>query len=53
MKAFNDSFRCRPDEISHVDLEVAYDDSDLVRTTRIIRGGEVQRVSEPTPIRRS
>ena len=53
MKAFGECFRCRPEEINQVELEVAHKDADLVRTTRIIRNGEVQQGSGPTPIRRT
>lgn len=53
MQAFNDCFRCSPDEISFVEFEVAHQEADTVRTTRIVRGGQVQRESEPTAIRRS
>lgn len=53
MQAFNDCFRCRPDEISFVEFEVAHQEADTVRTTRIVRNGQVQRESGPTAIRRS
>ena len=53
MQAFNDCFRCRPDEISYVSFEVAHQQADIVRTTRIVRDGQVQRESAPTAIRRS
>ena len=53
MQAFNDSFQCRPDEISYVSFDVAHQKADTVRTTRIVRGGQVQRESGPTAIRRS
>ena len=53
MQAFSECFGCRPDEISYVGFDVAYQESDTVRTTRIVRGGRVQRESEPTAIRRS
>lgn len=53
MRAFNDCFRCRPEEISYVSFNVAHQGADTVRTTRIIRAGRVQRESDPTAIRRS
>ena len=53
MQAFNDCFQCHPDEISFVEFDVAHREADTVRTTRIVRGGRVQRESEPTAIRRS
>lgn len=53
MRAFNDCFRCRPEEINFVSFEAAYQGTDIVRTTRIIRDGSVQRESAPTAIRRS
>ena len=52
MQAFNDCFGCRPEEINYVNFDVAYRDTDTVRTTRITRDGEVQRESDPTAIRR-
>ena len=53
MRAFGDCFQCEPQEINHVSFEVAHRRSDTVRTTRIIRDGDVQRESRPTAIRRS
>ena len=52
LKAFNDCFQGDPEEINYVDFEVQYRGSDIVRKTRITRGGEVQRESNATPIRR-
>lgn len=54
MKAFNDCFRCLPEEINYVSFEVAYHGMDtVVRTTRVTRAGGVQRESDPTAIRRA
>lgn len=53
MQAFNDCFRCEPEEINYVGIDVAYRDTDTVRTTRITRDGEIQRESDATAIRRS
>lgn len=53
MQAFNDCFSCTPEEINYVSFDVAYRDTDTVRTTRIERDAEIQRVSDPTAIRRS
>ena len=53
INAFNDCFRCDPQEINYVDFEVAYSGTDTVRTTRITRDDTVQRESSPTAIRRS
>ena len=53
MQAFNDCFRCEPEEINYVRFDVAYREADTVRTTRITRDGKVQRKSNPTAIRRS
>ncbi len=53
MQAFNNCFRCAPDEISYVDFSVAYRGADTVRVTSVERAGEVQRASSPTPIRRT
>ena len=53
MQVFSDCFRCLSEEINHVNFEVTYEGADMVRTTSITRGGEVQKESGPTPIRRS
>ena len=53
MRAFNDCFRCAPEEINYVNFDVAHRDVDTVRTTRIVRDDAVQRQSDPTAIRRS
>jgi len=53
MQAFNDCFRCTPEEINYVSFDVAHRDVDTVRTTRIVRDSAVQRESDPTAIRRS
>ena len=53
MSAFNDCFRCRPEEINYVSFDVAHRDADTVRTTRIVRDDVVQRESRPTAIRRT
>ena len=51
--ALSRCFRCQPQEINYVSFEVAYQDADTVRTTRVLREGIVQRESGPTPIRRA
>lgn len=53
MRAFNDCFRCKPAEINYVNFEVTYQDTDVVRTTRITRDGKTQQESGPTAIRRA
>lgn len=53
MQAFNDCFRCEPEEINYVRFDVGYRNTETVRTTRITRGDEIQRESDPTAIRRS
>ena len=53
MQAFSDCFLCKPKEINYVSFDVAYQDSDIVRTTRIVRGDEVKKESDPTAIRRA
>lgn len=53
MRAFNDCFQCRPEEINYVSFDVAHQGADTVRTTRIARNGEIQRESDPMAIRRS
>lgn len=53
MQAFSNCFKCRPEEINYVNFEVAYQDTDCIRTTRITRSNKIQRESNPTPIRRA
>ncbi|MGH1414525.1 MAG: hypothetical protein ACRBB0_13615 [Pelagimonas sp.] len=40
-------------ELHQVEIEVAHQGADTVRTTRILQAGQVQKSSDPTPIRRS
>ena len=53
LQAFNDCFGSRPQETNYVSFDVAHQDADIVRTTRIVRSDEVQRESRPTAIRRT
>ena len=53
LKAFHECFAGRENELSYVDFEVGYHGTDMVRTTRISRGGVVTQESNPTAIRRS
>jgi hypothetical protein len=53
LKAFHDCFRGADDEVNYVDFEIEHNGADTERRTRIRRGGEVARVSEFTPIKRS
>lgn len=53
MEAFNDCFRCTSEEINYVGFDVANQGSETVRTTEITRDNTVQKVSEPTQLRRS
>lgn len=52
LKAFHNCFGGRDEELNYVDFEVEYRGNDLVRTTRIRRGGQVVHESKPTPIQR-
>ena len=53
LSAFNACFRGDLAEINYVDFQVQYRGTDLLRTTRITRGGVIQQESAPTPIRRT
>jgi len=53
LNAFADCFKVQKDEINYVDFQVEHQGSDTARTTTIRRGGEEQRVSKATAIRRS
>lgn len=50
---FNKCFGGKENEINFVDFQVEYRGSDTVRTTRVKRDGKVQKISDPTAIRRS
>jgi hypothetical protein len=53
LAAFNACFRGDAAEINYVDFKVQYRGSDIVRTTRVTRGGAVQQESGATAIRRT
>ena len=53
MRAFNECFGCKSDEINYVRFSVSHRDVETVRTTEVVRDGQVKRVSNPTPIRRA
>lgn len=53
LEALSACFRGRQEEVFSVSFEVAYDGSDIVRTTRIAKNSAVLRESTPTAIRRS
>jgi hypothetical protein len=53
LAAFNACFQGDPAEISYVDFQVQYRGADILRTTRVRRGGVVQQESSPTAIRRT
>ncbi len=53
LMAFNECFGTLPSEINYVDFRVEYQGADTVRTTRITRDGQEQRVSDATAIRRA
>ena len=53
LQAFYDCFGCRPEEINYVQFEVQNHGADLVRTTRVLRNGAVERTSRPIAIRRA
>lgn len=53
LQAVYDCFGGDPTELSYVEFEVAYQGTDTVRTTTVMRNGAVQRASQPTAIRRS
>ncbi len=52
LTALNDCFGGYLDEINRVRFLAAHNERETVRTTSIERGGQVQRASRPTPIRR-
>ncbi len=52
MRALHDCFNGDAGEINYVSFSVGYAGVDLVRTTKVKRGGTVQKESKPCPIRR-
>ena len=52
LSAFHDCFGGRPEEVNYVDFEVENRGADLLRRTRIRRGGAIVRESKLTAIRR-
>lgn len=52
IQAFKTCFGSTPEEINYVSFDVAHQEADTVRTTRVVRNGEVQKESKPTAIRR-
>lgn len=52
LSAFHQCFKGRDHELNHVDFDVVQTGSELMRRTRIRRGGVVQKISEMTAIRR-
>lgn len=53
LKAFADCFKADANDISQVAFTVAHAEADTVRSTQVVRGGEVQQQSGPTAIRRA
>lgn len=53
LKAFNDCFGSRPEEINFVTFEVQHRGAETVRTTRIHRAGVLERESAATAIQRA
>jgi len=53
LKAFHEYFKGRAEEVNYVDFQVEYRGADTVRTTKVTRDGEVQRISDATAIRRA
>ncbi len=53
LTAFNACFQGDAAEINYVDFTVQYRDTDILRTTRVTRGGVIQQESAPTTIRRT
>jgi hypothetical protein len=53
LAAFNACFQGDAAEINYVDFIVQYRGADILRTTRVRRGGAVQQESSPTAIRRT
>ncbi|NTV62304.1 MAG: hypothetical protein HGA65_02045 [Oscillochloris sp.] len=53
LTAFHQCFGGTPDDINFVDFEVHYRGTEMVRTTRVRRGGILIQESRPTPIQRA
>ncbi|AXI44582.1 hypothetical protein C1J03_00185 [Sulfitobacter sp. SK012] len=53
LAAMQACFGGREEEVNHVGIDVAHREAETVRRTTITRDGAVQKMTEPTPIRRS
>ncbi|MBX3512064.1 MAG: hypothetical protein KF750_00600 [Xanthobacteraceae bacterium] len=53
LKAFADCFNANPTDVNSVTFTVAHAEADTVRSTQVVRNGEVQRQSPMTAIRRT
>jgi hypothetical protein len=53
LNAFHDCFGGKSEEINYVTFEVQNRGADILRTTRIMRAGVIERESTPTPIQRA
>lgn len=53
LEALHQCFGGADEELNHVSIEAGMDGVELMRTTRVMRDGQVQRESRPTAIRRT
>ena len=53
LRAFQECFQGRADEVNYVEFRAEYRGQDIVRTTTIHRSGAIQQISQPTAIRRA
>ncbi len=53
LEAMHSCFGGKDEELNYVEITVAHQGADTVRTTSIKRGGVVRKTTDPTPIRRS
>lgn len=53
LKAFADCFKANENDVNSVTFTVAHAEADTVRSTQVVRNGEIQQRSGPTAIRRS
>ena len=53
MRAIHTCFGGKKEELNYVTFKAEMDGVEVVRTTTILRDGDVKRKSNPTPIRRA
>ena len=53
LKAFHEGFQGKDNEVNFVDFSIEHQQAETLRTTKIRRGGQIQKTSRPTRLQRS